>query len=109
MVACRYYLLAVAALPSLAASSPIDLKKRGTFSVEQQANANFSGKNGSLALAKAYRKYGVAPPPQMAIAVAGLTGEVTASPTLWDREYLCPVSIGGQMLNLDFDSGSADL
>ena len=26
-----------------------------------------------------------------------------------DSEYLCPVTIGGQTLNLDFDTGSSDL
>lgn len=37
------------------------------------------------------------------------TSEVTASPESNDAEYLVPVSIGGQTLNLDFDTGSADL
>lgn len=36
-------------------------------------------------------------------------GSVTNTPTDEDSEYLCPVTIGGQTLNLDFDSGSADL
>jgi hypothetical protein len=27
----------------------------------------------------------------------------------YDSEYLCPVTVGGQMLNLDFDTGSSDL
>ena len=36
-------------------------------------------------------------------------GEVSASPEQNDSEYLSPVTIGGQKLNLDFDTGSADL
>lgn len=27
----------------------------------------------------------------------------------YDSEYLCPVTVGGQTLNLDFDTGSSDL
>ncbi|KAL0466415.1 penicillopepsin [Neurospora intermedia] len=37
------------------------------------------------------------------------TGAVTATPEQDDVEYLAPVTIGGQTINLDFDSGSSDL
>lgn len=37
------------------------------------------------------------------------SGEVTASPEENESEYLSPVSIAGQKLNLNFDTGSADL
>lgn len=36
-------------------------------------------------------------------------GLVTNTPTTGDTEYLSPVTIGGQTLNLDFDTGSSDL
>ncbi|KAK3353916.1 penicillopepsin [Lasiosphaeria hispida] len=36
-------------------------------------------------------------------------GSVTATPEQGDIEYLAPVTIGGQTINLDFDSGSSDL
>ncbi|KAK6827476.1 eukaryotic aspartyl protease [Apiospora arundinis] len=37
------------------------------------------------------------------------TGLVAAKPEANDVEYLSPVKIGGQTVNLDFDSGSSDL
>jgi hypothetical protein len=37
------------------------------------------------------------------------TGLVTATPEQGDVEYLSPVQIGGQTINMDFDSGSSDL
>jgi hypothetical protein len=36
-------------------------------------------------------------------------GKVTATPESGDVEYLSPVTIGGQTINMDFDSGSSDL
>lgn len=36
-------------------------------------------------------------------------GVVTATPEQGDIEYLAPVTIGGQTINMDFDSGSSDL
>lgn len=36
-------------------------------------------------------------------------GEVTATPEENESEYLSPVTVGGQKLNLNFDTGSADL
>lgn len=42
-------------------------------------------------------------------AAAAGTGVVAATPEQGDVEYLAPVNIGGQTINLDFDSGSSDL
>jgi len=36
------------------------------------------------------------------------TGKVNATPEQYHAEYLCPVTIGGQTLNMDFDTGSSD-
>lgn len=44
-----------------------------------------------------------------AAAAGTATGAVTATPEQDDVEYLAPVTIGGQTINLDFDSGSSDL
>jgi hypothetical protein len=37
------------------------------------------------------------------------TGEVSATPEENDALFLSPVNIGGQTLNMDFDTGSSDL
>lgn len=62
-------------------------------------------------LANVFRKYGKPVPDHVAAAAAAATsnGSVPATPEASDVAYLCPVNIGGQTLNLDFDTGSADL
>jgi len=49
------------------------------------------------------------PEPEAGITNSSGIGLVTATPEQGDIEYLSPVKIGGQTLNLDFDTGSADL
>ncbi|KAJ5676225.1 hypothetical protein N7462_009122, partial [Penicillium macrosclerotiorum] len=43
------------------------------------------------------------------LAVRGQSGGSPAIPLIYDVEYLCPVTAGGQTLYLDFDTGSAEL
>lgn len=43
------------------------------------------------------------------VAATNGTGFVQATPEQGDVEYLSPVTIGGQTMNMDFDSGSSDL
>lgn len=50
----------------------------------------------------------LAPQDVLAAATAS-NGVVTASPTLFDSQFLSPVTIGGQTMNLGIDTGSADL
>ena len=40
---------------------------------------------------------------------SNLTGTVAANPEQNAALFLSPVDVGGQTLNLDFDSGSSDL
>lgn len=109
-----------------ALASPLAHPRVGTavgqsLSVEQVRNAQFTGRHGPFALAKAYIKYGAPVPGDLSAAVARLlqelgldkraTGSVVATPAQYDAEYLSPVSIGtpAQTLMLDFDTGSSDL
>jgi aspergillopepsin I len=102
---------ALAGLSSLAFASPIDkVEKRVPASFRiNQVEAGSSRKVGAVALQKAYHKYGKTAPQHVADAAAAQTGEVVANPEQYDSEYLCPVSVGGTTMHLDFDTGSADL
>lgn len=77
------------------------------FSIAQ--SVPIAPKTGPGYLRDAYRKYGKPVPSNVDAAAASGQGSVSATPEQYDTEYLCPVSIGGQTLNLDFDTGSADL
>lgn len=108
----RFYQSASAAstLLALAAASPIELEPRGsaTFSIQQSVRKPVL-LSGPAQLASTYTKYKKAAPEDVKAAAAANDGTVTASPEEYDSEYLCPVTIGGQTLNLDFDTGSSDL
>ncbi|KAK3335151.1 aspartic peptidase domain-containing protein [Cercophora scortea] len=110
-------LLAAAALAVGGLSSAIPPRMpvpAGNASLTQVRNPGFV-RHGPIALAKVYRKYGVALPEDLKKAVARIqkrtTGSATTTPQQYDVEYLTPVSIGtpAQVLNLDFDTGSSDL
>jgi len=82
------------------------------FTVPAVHNANFV-RNGTAALLKAYAKYHLKPTREMPEAFAKSLarrqdGPVTATPND-GSEYLIPVTIGGEPLNLDLDTGSSDL
>jgi hypothetical protein len=92
----------------LSMTTAFPLGKSGKFSVVQKLNTQFV-RSGPAAYARAFKKYNKPMPHDLAIAT-GNDGSVTASPEdAYDSEYLCPVSIDGQTLALDFDTGSADL
>ncbi|EFX03838.1 aspartic proteinase [Grosmannia clavigera kw1407] len=113
-------LAAVSAVSAMPARIGVPVST-SNFSIHQVRNEQFTGHHGPLALAKAYRKYGVALPTDLEAAVAKIqadqavsrrdTGSATNTPTSDDSEYLTPVQIGtpAQTLHLDFDTGSSDL
>ncbi|TLD15233.1 hypothetical protein PspLS_10637 [Pyricularia sp. CBS 133598] len=133
------YLALLASLVSAAPANnqKRSIQKR-SFKVDRVRNLNFKGHNGPRELMKAYAKYSMPVPQGLLDAIAAqgkpefksqsvgesrisaadpstnLTkaagvGLVTATPEAGDVEYLSPVTIGGQTMNLDFDTGSSDL
>ena len=101
------FLGAASAVISLVAAVPVE-KRGASFRLDQTVRKPFL-LSGPSAVAKTYAKYGQPVPDVIAAAAANNDGTVAADPEQYDSEYLCPVSIGGQTLNLDFDTGSSDL
>lgn len=106
------YTAAFLASATLALAAPAKLMGRSTFSIGQVESGKVF-KNGAVQRMKAYNKYAhvgaVAPSHVAAAAAAAQSGSVDANPEQYDSSYLCPVTVGSQTLNLDFDTGSADL
>lgn len=98
----------------LAAAAP-----SGTSFSVPRVRRNGTTLNGKLALQRVFAKYGWTlpdgPPADVHNTVTTVfantpqTGSVNADPQQYHAEYLSPVTIGGQELQLDFDSGSSDL
>jgi aspergillopepsin I len=109
-------LTTVLALAAIAQAAPAEKRAASTFSIPAIHNTQHT-RNGTAAMLKAYKKFGLKPSQQFSDSfINELTsswkrqdGTVTASPDPNNVEYLVPVTIGGEKLNLDFDSGSADL
>lgn len=105
-------LAAASAILVLTAASPVEYtphNKRGLAFKVPQTKAKSKILSGPAAMAAVYAKYGATAPPDVKAAAANNDGTVAANPEQYDSEYLCPVNIGGQVLNLDFDTGSSDL
>jgi len=115
-----------AGLVSMAAAAAIPAKNStfqtppkpvvgATFSVEQVSIGQTALPPPAVAMLNTYAKFkktAKAPKHLKAAATAqadAQEGSVEAIPTAYDEEYLTPVTVGGQTLNLDFDTGSSDL
>ena len=116
----------------LASTFATPVKRDGSYSkIFRQAVAP-NLRNGVTELDRTFRKYGIASPQALSdaateqknaivggsnavtnekvAAVGGHdSGSVVANPNLHNSEYLSQVTIGGQAMNLDIDTGSADL
>lgn len=83
--------------------------RKSSFTVNQLARPAVSPKTLNLPgmYANALTKYGASVP--ASVKAAAESGSATTTPENNDVEYLTPVNVGGTTLNLDFDTGSADL
>ncbi|KAJ4368261.1 hypothetical protein N0V83_006617 [Neocucurbitaria cava] len=125
----------VVLLAAIVLAVPTPAKKRGvqkrSFKVPRQINtAHPTGPNGPAAMRKVFRKYnfevkadftvkegfiGLSKQNQNASSSAATdgnqtqSGSVAANPEQNAALFLSPVDVGGQKVNLDFDSGSSDL
>lgn len=91
-----------------------DIQGKATFTLGQIVNTNITAKPPAQRLLNVYAKYakaGASAPSVVvkAAASAAASGSVANSPEPTDTMYLCPVTIGGKTVNLDFDTGSSDL
>ncbi|OAL44356.1 aspartic protease PEP1 [Pyrenochaeta sp. DS3sAY3a] len=111
------HLTAALALAGSAIATPVQLEKRGAFSVHQVERSLYL-KNGAEQKVKTLRKYGKPVPQSLIDAVnnaavvstESVDGSAPAVPgDQYDSLYLSPVTVGGTVLQLDFDTGSSDL
>ncbi|KUJ09232.1 acid protease [Mollisia scopiformis] len=111
MLSTTLTVLALAAAAAHAAPTSIAVGSK-TFSAPAVHNPNYV-RNGTAALLKAYAKHHLTPTKELPTAFLEALakrqdGSATAVPSD-GVEYLVSTSVGGQSLNLDFDTGSADL
>ena len=105
------------ALPHTFVQKRADNTTKTTFQVQQKLQGPADRKlAGPVAMARAIGKYAKvgAKVPEVVQSAANKAaqsddGTVVANPAQYDSEYIESVSIGGQTLNLDFDTGSSDL
>ena len=112
---------------TLAAAIPMHHQHHGKrFSIEQvkHPHATSKGSKGGFAVqyANAMRKYGIEVPSHVQAAAeasqnstngpdtnGGGYGSVGTNPEEGEALYVTPVNVGGTTMNLDIDTGSADL
>ena len=123
--------IAFALLLSFAFASPIQQQRspaKRSFKVSRIHQRNYVP-NGAFALRRAHNKFGISSPPPVeglqqesdltlipveqvasnGTSSSGDNGSVAANGAQNDAEFLSPISIGGQTMVMDFDSGSSDL
>lgn len=90
-------------------ASPVELHKRKAFSLHQVERKKFL-RNGPRQMAKDLAKYNIQVPESVIVAAAAVNGSAPAVPVdEYDSLYLTPVTVGNSTVQLDLDTGSADL
>jgi len=96
-------------------TNPMNFSTERSFSLPASRNPSHV-RNGTAALLQAYRKFNIKPtlnmPPEFTRALFSRSpNAITGSTPAYDSHstYTVPVDIGGQILDLHFDTGSADL
>ncbi|KAJ5125273.1 Penicillopepsin-1 [Penicillium atrosanguineum] len=107
MVVINNVAITLAGLASIASAAPAT-KVGSKFSLNQVARPATKTSNFAASYGRALSRYGATVPSHIQ-AAAVASGVATTTPEANDEEYLTPVTIGGTTLNLDFDTGSADL
>lgn len=97
----------LAMMGTLSAAISLRNQHSGSFSLQQKSK-DPAVRHGPSALAKVYRKYGISTPIHDEVTVNSIRDDII-TPTPNDKDYLTPVTIGGQTLNLRVDTGSSDL
>jgi aspergillopepsin I len=106
MVLAKSVVTALALGSALAAAAPT--ATQSGFTINQVAVPRTKARAAPVAeYARALRKFKANVPPT--VAAAAESGTATNTPVSGDEEYITPVSAGKSTLNLDFDTGSADL
>lgn len=120
----RHTFLFVALFISLVLASPVSLRKKRSFKVPILPNPNYKP-HGPRAYKRALNKFGynditfkpegeIATRLKAASNMSAVVGQGTqdgstpTEPTQNDAQFLSPVTIGGQELIMNFDSGSSD-
>ncbi|QKX54592.1 uncharacterized protein TRUGW13939_01680 [Talaromyces rugulosus] len=99
--------ISLAGLSAIAAALPATPASQG-FSLNQVAVPKTVARHPAAHLAKAYSKYGAAVPNHVAAAAAA-TGSVVTTPGEDEALYITKITVGSDTLNIDIDTGSADL
>ena len=104
---------------TVVSAAPTKRQEGRSFKVRHVPNGNYT-RNARTAMRRAYGKFGWDLPDALRIdpptgtvekAATGTAGEADAvfTPDPFDAQYLAPVTIGGQTVMMNFDTGSSDL